>query len=750
MRISALLCGALLVGACKTPQEDEVARINVIRKPTARALAVKLKISEGDGTTTPSTETVCLAFSDLSADASAGSPSDGGRPRVTFDLRKGPWTAPTVEALAFTEPGCGTALANENNTLKKVIFAKAGMGDELDIEIGPKSDQDKDDDGDGATRRDDCDDNDATVYSGATEVCSDDKDNNCNSLIDCTDPACQSSLAQCAASEPNSRCDTNASGGWYCRTTQERCADNVDNNGNNKVDCEDPDCKPGDSCSDGDACTLNDKCQGGNCASGLKNECVEPQGQCTKPKGTCDKVTGKCTYDNQPPTFACDGGPCTTGSRCDGKGVCNVVNDCAVVSVCRAGSCSPNNACSFSDVPDPIACPNEGDTGFCSAGVCKPLFVNSSVDEPIGVGVPAEDLLIPEGCTMTVDTRDFGMTGTVAPQFAGASCKAPAGGVDIAQVQYLKGVTDPRQYLVLIRAKSISISGKIEVKGRRPLTLFSSGNMTLSSTGIIDARGASEPLPVDQRNKAYCQSTGDGSSNKNAVAGGSGGSFNGVGGLGGGANATGGNISAPGASTASSNALVTGCPGGNGGGATTGAATGNGGSGGGAVQLFSRRTLQVDGRIYAFGAGGKAGSNANKIGGGGGGSGGFIALDAPVINIGAAAKLIAIGGGGGAGDSNPGLSSSAEDGTAPTGGASASGNIGAGGNGAGSVAGLDSVALGGGTASAVGPTNIATAGGGGGALGVVQVNATKCTKPILGPTIAPTQRLYSGSAACAP
>jgi V8-like Glu-specific endopeptidase len=46
-------------------------------------------------------------------------------------------------------------------------------------------------DGDGVCASEDCDDNDASVYPGAPEICDDGKDNNCNGLIDGEDPACQ-------------------------------------------------------------------------------------------------------------------------------------------------------------------------------------------------------------------------------------------------------------------------------------------------------------------------------------------------------------------------------------------------------------------------------------------------------------------------------------------------------------------------------------------------------------------------------
>ncbi len=161
-----------------------------------------------------------------------------------------------------------------------------------------------------------------------------------------------------------------------------------------------------------------------------------------------------------------------------------------------------------------------------------------------------------------------------------------------------------------------------------------------------------------------------------------------------------------------------GCPSGGAEDAETGAVTLYGSAGGGAVQLSSRVGIDVQGVIDVRGKPGDYEAAPGITVVLGGGAGGGILLEAPMVNLGSGARLIAKGGGGGTIGSSP----SDDDSAAPSPGMSCPGTCPDGGNGA-----APGVAAAAGESSPVttGPGLIS--GGGGGGMGRVRINTTDAT-----------------------
>ena len=153
--------------------------------------------------------------------------------------------------------------------------------DQADIDndgIGNVCDDDAD--GDTYTVPADCNDYDPVIHPGATELCADGKDNNCDSNIDCKDAACLGNPA--------------------CSTT-EICNDGIDNDRDRKVDCKDPDCRNNPACT---GCTVSENPEA-TCNDGRDNDC----------DGYTDCTDADCAGNS-----AClctpKGGSCTANSDC--------------------------------------------------------------------------------------------------------------------------------------------------------------------------------------------------------------------------------------------------------------------------------------------------------------------------------------------------------------------------------------------------------------------------------------------------
>lgn len=96
----------------------------------------------------------------------------------------------------------------------------------------------------------DCDDSDASVSPGMSEVCDDGIDNDCDGRIDCADNQCGTNPA-CAPA-----------------VTPEVCDDGIDNDGDGKVDCADRDCRRDPNCAN----TRSSEGKGKTCKDGIDND----------------------------------------------------------------------------------------------------------------------------------------------------------------------------------------------------------------------------------------------------------------------------------------------------------------------------------------------------------------------------------------------------------------------------------------------------------------------------------------------
>lgn len=338
----------------------------------------------------------------------------------------------------------------------------------------------------------------------------------------------------------------------------------------------------------------------------------------------------------------------------------------------------------------------------------EPLPPDGDVDAAIDAPVPPTDATTCFGhddapfmrvCVEQVPAKDLVLSSAIATN------------IDLACDEILRPANAPEICVVL--ARSITVTGNVRVNGARPLMLVAT-TIVVAADGTLEAVGRAGGAVAAGAPYVGCGGTPGQSRAALAGAGGAGGSFafaGGVGGAGGDAAVLGGQ---PGP-VEQPRFLRGGCNGTQGG--MLGQATPGGGAApgraGGALYLLAGERMQIDGTINASGAGGDGGTN--NRGGGGGASGGMIILEAPTLELGAAAQVFALGGGGGGGGGDAAGTSGGTAqvaGTLPAGGAGG-GNVVTGGMG-GRVTRMSA-----GQVGAKG--NLGGGGGGGGSVGVIRM-----------------------------
>jgi Putative metal-binding motif len=403
-RATIRVCAATLLPllwACGTSPQSVGLRVEVELSAGLSAQCAKVEVRDLSGAAL--VETMPMPLS--------------GKDRLVVGLARGELPSTIrVQARGYQDPECAAGtfsgeasderegtFASPPTVISLVLARPVVDGGVFDGGVGDGGLVDAD--GDGTPLPADCDDADPAVRPGATEVCTDGKDNDCSGGADCADPVCDTltckpgSTTRCAGGQcTETQCanaldddgdgaadcaDSNCAGqacgtnglctAQVCVAPTEvgLCFDGADNDGDGRADCLDADCPQGAMCSDVNVCTENDTCGGdGGCQSGGLKACTTPpNAQCYLSAGSCQPdAGGACAY--VPTTSGCnDGRACTTGDTCDGDGGC-------------AGAQVP---CST----PPGAC-------FAPAGACSEALAGACVYPPRGLGFTCSDL---DDCT---------------------------------------------------------------------------------------------------------------------------------------------------------------------------------------------------------------------------------------------------------------------------------------------------------------------------------------------------------------
>ena len=161
-----------------------------------------------------------------------------------------------------------------------------------------------------------------TIIENTAELCSDDVDNDKDGMMDCDDLGCKD-FAFCQATEEGKE------------NTLAACKDEADNDGDGKVDCDDEECKAFAICLEGEAENTLAKCQDGK--DNDKDGMVDCDDSECKAFSVCSGNGGKSTENS-----AAD---CLDGEDNDGDGKIDCEDEgCRVFSFCANAGSEANHA----------------------------------------------------------------------------------------------------------------------------------------------------------------------------------------------------------------------------------------------------------------------------------------------------------------------------------------------------------------------------------------------------------------------
>ncbi|MCB9739687.1 MAG: hypothetical protein H6747_10495 [Deltaproteobacteria bacterium] len=234
-----------------------------------------------------------------------------------------------------------------------------------------------------------CDDGNACTSADACKagICVGTPSTDCNDGDACTDDSCNPADGSCGhtARAAGASCDD----GSQC-TVVDICKDGACVGTALKCDDGDPcttdacdlaigctsTAADGVACDDGDLCSKDDVCAGGTCAGKVPADCVA-ENDCQL--AACNPADGTCKKANKPDGTACDDGDlCTNGETC-GSGSCSggTAQSCSSNGACQTAACDPTSGtCKTTLKPDGEAC-DDGDActlgETCQSGSCVKL-----------------------------------------------------------------------------------------------------------------------------------------------------------------------------------------------------------------------------------------------------------------------------------------------------------------------------------------------------------------------------------------